>query len=317
MRLFLCSTLMLALLGPALIAQPKSPPANPAPPPAEPALDLDALMEQGKELFDEFAPPEVKEHFEFPRREQWNEFARRFQRALESNDLDALASYAPEARAALTALRAFPGYDVYADWLAERLDYAEVAEQARQVPAPRPVPRSVRGHIPHYELWLARMKTRPVPARAAELLPRVRAVFAAEGVPADLAWLAEAESTFNPAALSPVGAKGLFQLMPATARELGLSTMLPDERGDAEKNARAAARYLKQLHARFGDWPLVLAAYNAGPGRVRRTLNQRQAKTFSEIAAALPAETRMYVPKVLATLAVRAGVGLEELPPPK
>lgn len=286
-------------------------------PAAAPAVDLDELYRHGKQLFDELAPAELKQQFEFPRREQWNEFARRFQRALESDNLDELASYAPEARAAMTALRAFPGYDIYADWLAERLDYAEAAELARRSPAPKPPVKPARGYIPHYELWLARMKARPLPPRAAELLPRVRAVFAGEGVPPDLAWLAEAESTFNPAALSPAGARGLFQLMPATARELGLSTLLPDERGDAEMNARAAARYLKRLHAHFGDWPLVLAAYNAGPGRVRRTLHERRAKTFSEIAAALPAETRMYVPKVLATLAVRAGIGVDDLPAPR
>jgi membrane-bound lytic murein transglycosylase D len=300
----------------ATVAVAAEPPKQAAPA-DEPALDVDALYEQGKAWFDELAPAEVKRHFEFPRREQFNDFTRRFQRALESNNLDELASYAPEARAALVALRRFPGYHDYADWLAERLDYAEAAEQAKRQPAPKPPTKPVRGYIPHYELWLARLKARPVPPRAAELLPQVRAVFAEEGVPADLAWLAEAESTFNPAALSPAGAKGLFQLMPATARELGLSAALPDERADPEKNARAAARYLKQLHARFRDWPLVLAAYNAGPGRVRRTLDARQAKTFSEIAAALPVETRMYVPKVLATLAVRAGVGVGDLPPPR
>lgn len=93
-------------------------------PAAAPAVDLDELYRQGKQLFDELAPAELKQQFEFPRREQWSEFARRFQRALESDNLDELASYAPEARAAMTALRAFPGYDIHADWLAERLDYA-------------------------------------------------------------------------------------------------------------------------------------------------------------------------------------------------
>jgi membrane-bound lytic murein transglycosylase D len=101
--------------------------------------------------------------------------------------------------------------------------------------------------------------------------------------------------------------------MPATARELGLSTTLPDERTDPEKSARAAAKMLRQLHQKFGDWPLALAAYNAGPGRVQRLLTANRAKTFAEIAPSLPTETRMYVPKVLATLAVRAGVTPEKL----
>ena len=142
---------------------------------------------------------------------------------------------------------------------------------------------------------------------------RLSGVFAKAGVPPSLVWLAEAESTFNPSARSPVGARGLFQLMPATARELGLSTLLPDERTDPEKSAQAAAKMLGQLHAKFGDWPLALAAYNAGPGRVQRLVDKHRAKTFAEIAPSLPAETRMYVPKVLATLAVRAGVTPEQL----
>ncbi|MBI2512039.1 MAG: lytic transglycosylase domain-containing protein [Opitutae bacterium] len=161
------------------------------------------------------------------------------------------------------------------------------------------------------------MRTRPVPLRAPQLLPIVRAAFDTEGVPADLAWLAEAESTFNPAARSPSGARGLYQFMPATAKSLGLSTFLPDERADPEKSARAAARYLRTLHGKFGDWPLALAAYNAGEGRVRRLLEAKRAKTFAAIAPHLPSETRMYVPKVLATLEIRAGVPPARLAPPR
>jgi membrane-bound lytic murein transglycosylase D len=96
--------------------------------------------------------------------------------------------------------------------------------------------------------------------------------------------------------------------MPETAKSYGLQTFLPDERMDPEKSARAAAQYLRYLYGRFGDWPLALAAYNAGEGRVGRTLKKANARTFAEIAEALPAETRMYVPKVLATIEARAGV---------
>ena len=67
---------------------------------------------------------------------------------------------------------------------------------------------------------------------------------------------------------------------------------------------------LRELQAKFGDWPLALAAYNAGAGRVQRTLDRQKARTFAEIADALPLETRLYVPKVLAVLQVRAGVAL-------
>lgn len=167
--------------------------------------------------------------------------------------------------------------------------------------------------MPHYREWLARVKGRPLPARAPALMPKLRAIFAAEGVPPELVWLAEAESSLNPSARSPVGAKGLFQFMPETAKSMGLSTMMPDERTDPEKSARAAARYLRTLHGRFGNWALVLAAYNAGEGRVGRTLAARKAKSFTAIADALPAETRMYVPKVCALIALRAGVPPERI----
>lgn len=302
------------------------------------ARSLDELYAKGKALFDQFAPAEVKEQFEFPSKEQWDEFAGRLQQALAQDDLAELAGYLPEARAALTTLRAFPGYEDYADWLQERIDYIEAAKQtggapsvapepAQQpesrpetpspnAPSPRPaVPRATQP-VPYYELWLERMIERPVPASAEKLLPTVRAAFAAEGVPPEIAWLAEAESTFNPNARSPAGAKGLFQFMPETAKGLGLSTFMPDERTSPEKSARAAARYLRELHGKFGEWPLAFAAYNAGEGRVRRLLKQRDGTTFASIASALPSETRMYVPKVCATIAVRAGMTPDKIPPP-
>jgi membrane-bound lytic murein transglycosylase D len=105
--------------------------------------------------------------------------------------------------------------------------------------------------------------------------------------------------------------------MPETAKSLGLSTYLPDERTDVKKSAEAAARYLRMLYGKFGDWPLALAAYNAGEGRVRRLLKQKNAETFAEIAGSLPSETRMYVPKVCATIAVRAGLPPEKIPSPR
>ncbi len=294
--------------------------------PAEPSSD--ELYNLGKSLFDQYAPPEIKEQFEFPNKELWDQFATRLQRALDNNDLKELAAYEPEARAALVALRALPGYKDYADWLAERLDYIEAAKQASALPSPRPPairPTPQPGQpapspvffIPYYDLWVQRVRARPVPLRAAKLMPELRAAFAAEGVPAELAWLAEAESTLNPSVRSPSGAKGLFQLMPNTARALGLSTFLPDDRGDTTKSARAAAHYLRTLHATFGEWPLVFAAYNAGEGRVRRLLAANNATTFGEISAALPSETRMYVPKVCATVAVRSGVSPERLTAPR
>jgi membrane-bound lytic murein transglycosylase D len=290
---------------------------------------LQDLYETGKSLFDQFAPPEIKDQYEFPTKEQWDEFVTRLQVALDNNDLAQLATYLPEAKAALATLRVLPGYEDYADWLQERIDYVEAAQKATQspsptkpdeppaTPTPAPAPSVPASKIPYYDLWIQRVSDRPVPERAERLLPEVQAAFKAEGVPVELAWIAEAESTFNPNARSPSGAKGLFQMMPDTAKNLGLSTFLPDERTDASKSARAAAKYLRTLHDKFGEWPLAFAAYNAGEGRVAKLLKQRGSSNFAAIASALPSETRMYVPKVCATIAVRTGMTPEKIPAPR
>ncbi len=286
--------------------------------------DLDELYQLGRQLFDEHAPPEIKAQFQFPSKEQWDAFNAKLQRGLEGNSLEGLADLLPEARASARTLRAIPGYEDYADWLEQRLDEIEGAGEVVRAPRPTPKPPARPGAplspgepVPHYRLWLARVRGRPLPAQAADLMPRLRAAFAAEGVPPELAWIAEAESSLNPSARSPVGAKGLFQLMPDTAKALGLGTFLPDERTNPDKSARAAARYLRELHGKFENWALALAAYNAGEGRVRRTLTARKASTFTAIADDLPAETRMYVPKVCALIATRAGVAPDRIGRPR
>jgi membrane-bound lytic murein transglycosylase D len=272
----------------------------------------DELYQLGKDLFDTYAPDEVKAQYEFPDKAQWDRIAIRLQAALDGNDPAALARLEPEARSMLTALETVPGSEEYIDWLKERLDYIEAAKQIG-LRVPKPPGRMPGQVIPEYDLWLKRLSGRPRPAAAAEYVAMLHPVFAAAGIPGELVWLAEVESSFNPTARSPVGARGLFQLMPATAEELGLSTFLPDERINPTKSAQAAAQMLGDLYKRFGDWPLALAAYNAGAGRVRRTLTQENAKTFAEIAPLLPMETRLYVPKVLALLQVRAGRTLVDI----
>ena len=325
--LLLAALTAIAVVPPAWAAAPAGTDQAARPTPsAEGATNLDqapspdAVYELGRTLFDQYAPPEVKAQYEFPSKEQWDQFAARLQRALEGDSLQELAACEPEARAALAAMQTLPGYEDYADWLEERLDLAAAAgPAAREPPAappsavPAPGRPSFHRMLPHYDLWLQRLRDRPPPAGAARLMPGLRAAFAAEGVPPDLAWMAEVESAFNPNARSPAGARGLFQLMPDTARAAGLSIRLPDERTDPIKSARAAAGLLRRLHVVFGGWPLALAAYNAGEGRVSRTLAARRATSFAEIAPALPAETRLYVPKVYATIAVRTGAAPEGL----
>lgn len=285
--------------------------ADKSPAPAS-EVSTDGLYQLGKELFDTYAPDEVKAEYEFPDKAQWDKIATRLQAALEGNDPAALARLEPEARTMLVALETVPGSEEYIDWLRERLDYVEAAKQFGVRP-PKPPGKMPGQVIPEYDLWLKRLTGRPRPAAAQKYVTALRPVFVAAGIPGELVWLAEVESSFNPLARSPVGARGLFQLMPGTAEELGLSTFLPDERANPAKSAEAAARMLSALHKRFGDWPLALAAYNAGPGRVSRTLAQEKAKTFEQIASSLPMETRMYVPKALALVQVRAGVALVDV----
>jgi membrane-bound lytic murein transglycosylase D len=323
---------------PAEQPPPTSPPApatsaepGPSGDAAGKTLTPDQLYDLGKNLFEQYAPPEIKAEYDFPSKEQWDEFALKLQRTLDSDSPEALVAYEPQARAALSALRVLPGYGDYANWLEERLDLIEAAKQAGRPPAeimpappaplpvvpPRPAPVAPRRVVmPYYDLWVQRLRGRPLPPDAAELMPKLRAEFSAEGVPPELAWLAEVESSLNPNARSPSGAMGLFQLTQDTAKTLGLSTWLPDERTNPGKSARAAAQMLHKLQARFGDWPLAIAAYNAGEGRVSRALTAKKATTFAEIAPALSVGTRLYVPKVLATIALRTGVPPEKLATP-
>ena len=291
-------------------------------------LTPDQLYNAGKDLFDQYAPAEIKEQYEFPSKEQWDAFAAKLQHALDGDSVEELAQYEPQARAASTALRALPGYEDYADWLEERLDLIQAARSTMRPPAPpqgqpppvQPVPGGPplrRLAMPYYDLWLERLGRRPAPPNAEDLMPVLRAEFSGAGVPPAFAWIAEVESTFNPNARSPSGAKGLFQLMPETAKNLGLSTWFPDERTNPARSAGAAARLLRNLHGQFGDWPLALAAYNAGAGRVGRLLVAKKAKTFAEISPSLPVETRFYVPKVCATIALRTGMPLERFAGPE
>ena len=129
------------------------------------------------------------------------------------------------------------------------------------------------------------------------------------GLPAQLKYLAVVESELQTRAVSKVGAAGPWQLMPATARILGLKiNSRHDERKDYYKSTRAAARYLKDLHEEFGDWLLVFAAYNSGEGAVNAAIKQSGSKNFWMLRPYLPEETREYVDKYIATCFYFEGV---------
>ena len=125
-------------------------------------------------------------------------------------------------------------------------------------------------------------------------------------IPDEIKYLAIVESGLNPKAKSRVGAVGLWQFMPGTARMYGLKTdWYIDERMDPEKSTEAAAKYLKSLYSYFNDWELAMAAYNAGPGKVRRAIRKSgYKKKFWEIYRYLPRETRSYVPQFMAFMYV-------------
>jgi len=128
-------------------------------------------------------------------------------------------------------------------------------------------------------------------------------IFREEGVPQDLMFLAQAESGFQPLALSRMGARGMWQFMPWDGMHAGLQrNWWVDERQDPEKATRAAARLLKDLYAQFGDWYLAMAAYNSGPGTVQRAVQRTGYADFWELHKrnVLPGETRNYVPIILA-----------------
>lgn len=132
----------------------------------------------------------------------------------------------------------------------------------------------------------------------------MREVFRDEGVPEELINVALLESQFNPQARSPMGAKGIWQFMPSTGRLYGLHVgPSKDERTDPILSTIAAAKHLKDLYAKFGDWHLALAGYNAGPYRVSRAMKSTNADDFWELSrsGAIPRETSNFVPKFIAS----------------
>ena len=307
--------------------------------------DYELISATGQDILDRYAPEALRDQIDFASPGQLASLFDTLRGTLDGDSLTALADLQPAARQALTYLSALPQTQGIADWLTARLDYLDIAAEAVRAipspskpatPAPRPHPapntKPAPSHAPtpaapaksradvareryaeSTQTWIRKLKGRPAPSRAAALLPTVKAAFRANGVPEALVWQAEAESSFNPSAKSPVGALGLYQFMPATAKDYGLSLDPADERLDPAKSAAAAAKYLSKLHDRFGDWALALAAYNCGPARLSKILAKNGGKTFADVQSSLPAETRLYVPKIDALLHLRENTSLSAL----
>jgi membrane-bound lytic murein transglycosylase D len=139
--------------------------------------------------------------------------------------------------------------------------------------------------------------------RAGRYRGMIARVLSEEGVPQDLIYLAQAESAFQPTALSRAGARGMWQFVAYRGQEYGLRhTWWLDERQDPEKATHAAAQHLRDLYKIFGDWYLAMAAYNCGPGNVQKAIERTGYADFWELYRrnVLPRETKNYVPIILA-----------------
>jgi membrane-bound lytic murein transglycosylase D len=139
--------------------------------------------------------------------------------------------------------------------------------------------------------------------RAGQYREMVSRVLREEGMPQDLIYLAQAESAFQPQAVSRAGARGMWQFMSFAGRKYGLQkSWWVDERQDPEKATRAAARDLRDLYDQFGDWYLAMAAYNSGAGAVQHAIERTGYADFWELYKrnVLPKETKNYVPIILA-----------------
>ncbi len=133
-----------------------------------------------------------------------------------------------------------------------------------------------------------------------------RQIFKEEGVPIDIAWLGQVESSWQPKAVSWAAASGLWQFVPATGRRFGLrQTAWIDERNSFEQATRASAKYLKFLANRYnGNWELAMGAYNTGEGNIDRAISRAGTANFWAVYPYIAQETRNYVPNILATILI-------------
>jgi len=284
------------------------------------SLTVDDLLQSAEQWAKENLDDDALQVLKNADRQKTEKFLADIQKEFQGEYVIDLAMLRTTARMVLPVLERYEETLPYALWLKTRLDYLDVADELRiKIPPPKSKPGAPLRPIPNpppqveRRVWIEKLSERPWPASAKPYVSKLKPIFIAQKVPPELVWLAEVESSFDPRARSPVGAAGLFQLMPETAKRFGLRVRPFDQRFSPDESAGAAAKYLQYLHGHFKDWRLALAAYNAGEGTVQNLLNRNKAHTFDEIATRLPAETQMYVPKVEATILRREGLRLNQL----
>jgi len=142
--------------------------------------------------------------------------------------------------------------------------------------------------------------------RSGQYMKLARKIFAEEGVPLDITWLGQVESSWKPKAVSWASASGLWQFVPSTGRRFNLrQNAYIDERNSYEQATRASARYLKWLATRYnGNWELAMAAYNTGEGNIDRAIARAGTANFWTIYPYIMQETRNYVPNILAVILI-------------
>jgi membrane-bound lytic murein transglycosylase D len=185
---------------------------------------------------------------------------------------------------------------------------ALAAKAAQEIlTVPHDLPLTVNEYVLSYLNFFQTPKGRIIVGHGLERAGRysemIRRVLKKEGIPQDLIYLAQAESSFQPRAVSRVGARGIWQFMPYRGQEYDLHrSFWVDERSDPEKATRAAAKHLRDLYEMFGDWYLAMAAYDSGPMNVARAIERTGYADFWELYKrnTLPKETKNYVPIILA-----------------
>jgi soluble lytic murein transglycosylase-like protein len=186
------------------------------------------------------------------------------------------------------------------NYLSDELARAIAIERAASSPTQPAI------QTPAFDAQKVRAFLRPALARYSVYRESLTRILREENLPPELLAVAMVESGLNPLALSPKGARGIWQFMPATAERYGLAVGATDDhRTSPERSTRAAARYLRDLYRQFGDWKLALAAYNWGEDKVQRVIDRTGVRDFDEMArrGLLPLETRKYVPAALAVWA--------------